>query len=282
MIALIVEDEWAARDELTALLSTYEDVTLCPPASTAREALERMAAHHPDVIFLDIHLPGGSGVQVARHAAMTREVDGVPFVVFTTAYDRYAVEAFNVEAVDYLLKPYDPQRVFATVSRIRQRIANRLTSMANRDSSSANLLDAAMAVRPTPGSAGHDAGPPTGRTHLQTTGIRLLLARRDGFVVVLPDQIRFALRADRVVEVHTLNSVITVRTTLQDLEDRLHGLPFFRCHKSCLIHLHHIASIRPWVNGAYTVVMDDPAHTELPVSRHAARALFERMRQFTR
>ncbi|WP_029421235.1 LytR/AlgR family response regulator transcription factor [Alicyclobacillus macrosporangiidus] len=271
IIALIVEDEWAARDELMDLLAEQPDIVLCPPAASAREAMERMAAHQPHVIFLDVHMPGGSGIQVARHAALTRDPKGVPLVVFTTAYDEYAIDAFDVEAIDYLLKPYDPQRVAATLSRIRQRLA-------------AGAAPPQILVNgfSTAGSTGVSGTAAVTASPAAPVGIRLMLAGREGFVVVPPHQIRFALRAERWVELHTDRGVLSVRTTLQELSDRLQGLPFFRCHRSCLINLHRIASVRPWVNGAYTIVMDDPEGTELPVSRHAARALFDRLRQFMR
>ncbi|MBX6353194.1 MAG: response regulator transcription factor [Thermoflavifilum sp.] len=254
--ALVAEDEWVAREELVYLLRRAPDIELCPPATTGSEALEGIWRWHPHVVFLDIHMPGPSGMEIAQEVMRQRTGD-LPLVVFITAYDTYAVDAFAVEAVDYLLKPYDEERLRQTLERIRRHPA---------------LADAHTGEAP---SAAYGMPP-------QSSGIRLWLHQSEGWVVLPPAQICFAERTDRYVEVHTMSEVVRVRTTLHELEERLASPVFFRCHKSFLVNLEQVREVQPWVNGAYTLIMADPARTTVPVSRTFAKELRQRLRQLAR
>src|SRR5699024_5517989 len=118
---MIAEDELLAREELIYMLEKEQDVTLCPSAETGDELLELYFEHKPDVLFLDIEMPGLTGVEVAIEIMKSTNI--APLFVFTTAYDNYAIDAFEIEAIDYLLKPFDQARLHQALERIRKRLA---------------------------------------------------------------------------------------------------------------------------------------------------------------
>ncbi|SFU53775.1 LytR/AlgR family response regulator transcription factor [Alicyclobacillus macrosporangiidus] len=276
---LIAEDEWVAREELAYLISRNHDFELCRPARNGPEAYERWRSERPDVVFLDIHMPVCSGMEVARRIAAERPVGGLPLIVFTTAYDEHAVEAFSVEAIDYVMKPYDPVRVQATLNRVRHHWT--LARSGGDPADKAASAGVPILQSPAAGNAGTSVsladgpGRPAGQ-------IRLLLHHGGGMVFIDPTRICYATRVARWVEVHTDDGPVCVRTTLNELGERLAGLPFFRTHKSCLVNLSRVREVRPWVHGAYTVVMDDAQRSEVPVSRNAAKALLRRLRHLAR
>lgn len=247
---MIAEDERLAREELVYLLQQADDVVICPSAETGDQLLELYRAYKPNVIFLDIQMPGLSGVEVAKQ--LTREAaDQAPLFVFTTAYDDYAVEAFEVEAVDYLLKPYDDVRFRKAMERVRRRLSQLATgSKEVGDEGGSSLLSS-----------------------LRTS--KLLIDDGERIVVLSPDSICYAARVERMVEIHTEKGVVTTRMTLQELEKKLHGYPFFRTHRSYLVNLDYIQEMTPWFNGAYNLVLKDEKRSKIPVSRAARKYLFQ-------
>lgn len=243
--AMIAEDERLVREELAYLLQQEEDVTLCPNAETGIQLLELYAQYRPNVIFLDIQMPGLSGVAVARKIVQEAPNNEVPLFVFTTAYDVYAVEAFELEAVDYLLKPYDEARFKMTMERVRKRMSK---------------------ASSTPVREHLDSVPPKMRKLLIEDGERL--------VVLSPELICYAVRVERHLEIHTETETVQCKMTLQDLEEKLRGYSFFRAHRSYLVNLHYIQEITPWFNGAYNVILKDGKQSKIPLSRSAAKRLF--------
>ncbi len=242
--AMIAEDEMMARKELLYLLKDEKGIILTPHAETGEQLIELYSEHRPDVIFLDVEMPGFTGIEAAKYI-MKQETDTIPLFVFTTAYDEYAMDAFEVEAVDYLLKPYDETRFRRTMKRIRKSLKNR------KNSSEA-----------------------TGKK-AQTMLTKILIDDGERMVVVSPDSIYYAVPNNRLVEIHTEDKVIMSRMTLQELEDQLAGHMFFRAHRSYLVNLNHVLEITPWFNGTSNLTLKDKKRSKIPVSRTASKSIFD-------
>ena len=239
--AMIAEDERLAREELAFLLSQESDIILCPSAENGAHLLELNRQYRPDVIFMDIHMPIMTGMEAAQQLVGDPADSRLPLIVFTTAFDDYAVQAFGLEAVDYLLKPYDPNRLKETVARVRKRIRQ---------------------LREEP------------RKERPFTLSKLLIEEGEKLVMVSPQMIVYAVREERSIVIHSEKERIQTKMTLQELEKKLGGPPFFRPHRSYLVNLDYVHEITPWFNGAYNLILKDPAKTKIPVSRSAARVLF--------
>ncbi|MBP2079242.1 LytR/AlgR family response regulator transcription factor [Oceanobacillus polygoni] len=241
---MIAEDEQLAREELIYLLEKEQDVKLLPSAETGEQLVELYIEHEPDVIFLDVHMPGMRGVDAAKKITELVYMKA-PLFVFTTAYDEYAVEAFDIEAIDYMLKPYDTERFQTAMNRIRKR-------MQQVESNGKRLSN----------------------QHIQQA-TKLLIDDNDRTVVLSPDAIYYAVPFKRMLEIHTEDKVIHSRMTLQELEKKLQGYAFFRTHRSYLVNLNHVQEITPWFNGTSNVTLKDKKQTTIPVSRAARKHLFD-------
>ncbi|MCF6094976.1 LytTR family DNA-binding domain-containing protein [Microaerobacter geothermalis] len=240
--AMIAEDERLVREELAYLIQHEEDFILCPSAENGQQLLELNDKYQPDVIFLDIHMPGLSGIKVAEK--IKADNPNAPLIVFTTAYDEYALQAFDLEAVDYLLKPYDTGRFKEAINRIRKKFALEAKPFSVPD-----------AKRSQPS--------------------KLLIEDGEKVVVVNPHSIYYVVRAERYLEIHTDQEIMQTKMTLQELEEKLRDLPFFRSHRSYLVNIEYIQEIVPWFNGAYNLILKNKEKTKIPVSRSSAKHLFE-------
>lgn len=234
---MIAEDEHLAREELAYLLQQESDVELLPCAANGRELLRLVEEHNPDVVFLDIKMPELEGDQAARMLAARKDR---PLLVFSTAHEDYAVEAFKLNAVDYLLKPTEPHRLRETLQRVRKRLAE----------------------TPVP----HE-----GKVS------KLIVEENNRLVVIDPAAVMYAVRDDRVVQICTETEVYTTRMTLQQLEEKLQAHSFFRTHKSYLVNLQYVSELEPWFNGAYNLILKGPKKVRVPVSRTAAKDLLKRL-----
>lgn len=246
---MIAEDEYLAREELLYLLGKEKDITLMPSAETGEQLLELYFEHRPDVVFLDIEMPGITGVEAAKQIMSSTR--NAPLFVFTTAYDEYAIDAFEVDAVDYLLKPFDQVRLQQTLERVRQRKVDK-----QQDVGSSSRPEEIQGNAPT--------------------GNKLLVDDGEKMIVLSPDSIYYAVPSQRMLEIHTEHDVIESKLTLQELEKKLEGRSFFRTHRSYLVNLNQILEITPWFNGAYNITLKDKDKTTIPVSRSARKALFEK------
>ena len=204
---MIAEDEFLAREELQYLLDKEKDFTLLPSAESGEQLLELYFEHRPDVVFLDIEMPGITGVEAAKQ--ITTSTNEPPLFVFTTAYDTYAVDAFAIEALDYLLKPFDQVRLQQTLERIRVKLR-----AGEQDTSDAKDTQAS-----SPASN------------------KLLVDDGEKMIVISPESIYYAVPSQRMLEIHTENEVIESKMTLQELEKKLSGRAFFRTHRSYLVNL---------------------------------------------
>ncbi|MEW6624073.1 MAG: LytTR family DNA-binding domain-containing protein [Bacillota bacterium] len=240
---MIAEDETMPRKELEYLLSQHEDLILCPSATNGKELLEFFENYHPNVIFVDIQMPGLKGMEVAKYLKAQKKS---PLIVFTTAYDEYAVEAFGLNAIDYLLKPYGDNRLQETLDRIRKEFKEQNISQgAVKDKIHASKIS------------------------------KLLLDDGERLFVVDPKTIYYLVREERMVQVYTEDNVYKTKLTLQNLEEKLSPYNFFRSHRSYLVNLYYVGEIVPWFNGAYTIILKDKNKTRIPVSRSAAKNLLK-------
>jgi two-component system LytT family response regulator len=229
--ALIVDDEPPARERIRALLAEEPDISVAGECESGLAAVESIRNLDPDLVFLDVQMPGLDGFGVLD--ALGGEA--LPVLVFVTAYDAYAVRAFEVHALDYLLKPFDRERFQATLDRAR-----------------AALADRAPATR-----SGGLAAPITeadpGRTPL-----RRLLAKRDGRLVVLKAvEIDWIESSANYASLHVGKESYLVRETMQSLEGRLDPAQFLRIHRSTIVNLDRVQQIEPYFHGDYIVRLSD-------------------------
>jgi two-component system, LytTR family, response regulator LytT len=257
--AIIADDEEHLADYLAAQLAhAWPELRVLAVAHSGPEAAAAIATHRPDVAFLDIRMPGATGLEVAQQlgAAQPR-----PHVVFVTAYDQYAVEAFDAGAADYLLKPVEAERLGTTVDRVRRRIHNDRSA----------------------------AAPPSGPGDLERL-LRLIDRRqehREQLAIRAGD--RFLLvQSDEIVHISVEDDVITVVTnslsgtsnyrTLDELQARLDPAVFWRVHRSHLVNINRIKEIVPWFSRNFMLRMKDAKGTEIPVSRSQTKRLREYLR----
>ena len=257
--AVLVDDEQLARDELGYLLGQVGGVEVVGQAVNGVDALTTIERLHPDVVFLDVQMPGLTGFEVAR-----RLIDGhTPSqIVFVTAYDQHAIEAFEVNAVDYLLKPVDPARLRVAVERARRRIASD------------------RPVDPAAGVAGVSTD--------QLVKIVQLVAERQGrrervaikvgerfLLVQAEDLICASLVDDSITVITSQHAGTSNYRTLDELQERLDPSVFWRVHRSHLVNINKIKEIVPWFSRNYLLRMKDEKSTEIPVSRTQTRRLRE-------
>jgi two-component system, LytTR family, response regulator LytT len=247
--ALIVDDEQLARDELCYLLEQVGGVEVIGQAGNGPEALDAVGRLTPELVFLDVQMPGLTGFEVAR-ALSSRP--GTPEIVFVTAFDQHAIEAFEVNAVDYLLKPDEAARLETAVDRVRKR-------MAQAEPLNDQLQRIVQLVE----------------TRQERPG-QLAVKAADRFLLVQAEDIIFASMADDSINIVTgqIQGTCNFRT-LDELQARLDPSVFWRVHRSHLVNINKIKEIVPWFSRNYILRMKDGKATEIPVSRSQTRRLRE-------
>ncbi len=265
---VIVEDEPLARQELEYLLKDVGGVELLGVGSNGIEGVELIRQHRPDVVFLDVQMPGLDGFGVLKSLLDQRLP--LPQVVFATAYDQYAVRAFEVNAVDYLLKPFDRVRVGKTLDKARARLATDSADTAPEQpgwtETAGAKLDALLKLMAQNGSS-TGSRPLTGKVVVRAQSRLLLVDQRE---------ICFASIEDGTISVST--STVEGQSncrTLEELADQLDPEAFWRAHRSYLVNIQHIREVVPWFKSSYQLRMDDPRKTEIPVSRNQTKRLRE-------
>ena len=244
--ALVVDDEPPARHGLTRMLAAYRDITVVGESRNGREAVRAIRATRPDLVFLDVEMPGIDGFGVLRALAP----DPLPLVVFVTAYDDYAVRAFEVHAVDYLIKPFSDRRFADTLARARQQLQHAAAADAARRLSallSAPLIDVSTEPRVEP----------RADTLIATTGRRS--------VVIAIAEIDWLEAQDYCVLVHVGKLNYLLRDSIRRLEARLAAHGFVRVHRSAMVNVARVRELRRPAQREWSLVLDDG--TELPVSR---------------
>ncbi len=251
---LVVDDEQLAREELCFLLGQVGEVEILGEAADGVGALRLAGELRPDVLFLDVQMPGLNGFEVARRLI---EAEALPQLVFVTAFDQYAIEAFSVNAVDYLLKPVDAQRLEQTLDRARRRLASEQAARLPLGPAELERVIEAVQAR---------------RERRDQLAIRV----NERFVLVQADEVIHASVVDEAIVVVTnLVSGTSNYRTLDELQTRLDPAVFWRVHRSHLVNITKIKEIVPWFSRNYLLKMKDAKATEIPVSRSQTRRLRE-------
>jgi two-component system, LytTR family, response regulator LytT len=256
--AVVVDDEQLARDELCYLLGQLGGVEVIGQAGNGVEALTTIERLQPDVVFLDVQMPGLTGFEVARRML---DGQGASQIIFVTAYDQHAIEAFEVNAVDYLLKPVDQARLEMAVERARRRIQvdRRSGATASASVSNADLAKIVQLV-----------------SERQQRRERVAIKVGERFMLVQAEEIIYASLLDEGITVVThQHSGTSNYRTLDDLQERLDSSIFWRVHRSHLVNINKIKEIVPWFSRNYILRMKDEKATEIPVSRTQTRRLRE-------
>jgi two-component system, LytTR family, response regulator LytT len=284
LTSLIIDDEPLARQELQYLLEAAGGVSVLAQGTNGIEAVDLIRTHKPDVIFLDVRMPGLDGFAVLKKVLALDRKFHLPEVVFATAFDQYAVKAFEVNAVDYLLKPFDEKRVIKTLEKVRTRIA--ANAAANSEGVPGNAAptelgaDAAAKLdallRMVEGQAAQASGSPAGSTHNPTKSSKVVVRAQSRLLLVDQKDVCFAAIEDGRISVvtKTVEGDSNCRT-LEELMDQLDPEQFWRAHRSFVVNIQHIREVVPWFKSSYQLRMDDRKQTEIPVSRSQTKRLRE-------
>jgi two-component system response regulator LytT len=257
---VIVDDERLAREELRFLLEQSGDVEVVAEGANGIDAVELIRAHNPDVVFLDVQMPGLDGFAVLKKL-LGRKDARLPQIIFATAFDQYAVRAFEVNAVDYLLKPFDQARVGKALEKARQRIAGDVGATSENDSRLAALVRLLEQQQAAP--------------QRERTG-KLVVRAQSRMLLVDQKDICFASIDEGTISVSTttIEGQSNCRT-LEELLDLLDPEIFWRAHRSFVVNINHIREVLPWFKSSYQLRMNDRKATELPVSRAQTKRLRE-------
>jgi two-component system, LytTR family, response regulator len=252
--AVIVDDEQLARDELAFLLKSVGEVEVVAQGHNGVEAVHLIKEHSPDIVFLDVQMPGVDGFGVIKKL-IDKKIP-LPQIVFATAYDQYAVKAFEVNAVDYLLKPFDKKRVAQAIEKAKKRLAGSGTA----DDKLSTLIGMLEAQK-------QPAHANPAKVLLKAAGRLFLVDQKD---------ICFASIEDGVITVvtPTMEGQSNCRT-LEELLDSLDPKLFWRAHRSYLVNINRIREVVPWFKSSYQLRMGDKNGTEVPVSRAQTKRLRE-------
>jgi two-component system LytT family response regulator/two-component system response regulator LytT len=247
--ALIVDDEALAREELSFLLNDFPEIEVVETASNGIEALKLIEDLEPELVFLDVQMPGLDGLGVI---SKLREKGGLlPHFVLTTAFDQYAVEAFRLEALDYLLKPVEKERLAESVARARRIFDERQ----KEQEASEELPVAANGSNPA-------------------TRTKLLVRANNRSLIVDVQDLVYATIDDGIIMVVTsqFEGQSNYRT-IEELQSNLDPHLFWRVHRSFLVNINKIREVIPWFKSSFQLKMDDKKQTEIPVSRIQTRRL---------
>jgi len=245
---LLVDDEQLARDELGYLLGQIGGIEVIGIAGNGLEALSAIERLQPELVFLDVQMPGLTGFEVARRLL---DRASVVEIIFVTAFDQHAIEAFEVNAVDYLLKPVDAARLETALQRARKRIAT------DRSLGTEQLEKIVQMV-----------------AERQSRRDRLAVKVGERFLLVQAEEIIYAsLAEDGITVVTSQHAGTSSYRTLDELQSRLDPSVFWRVHRSHLVNINKIKEIVPWFSRNYILRMKDEKATEIPVSRNQTRRL---------
>ncbi len=247
---VIVDDEQLAREELAYLLKSHPEIEVVAQGHNGLEAVNLIKEYEPDLLFLDVQMPGLDGFGVIKKL-IDKKVK-LPHIIFATAYDQYAVQAFEVNAVDYLLKPFDKTRLARAVQRARRLVES--------EEAPAQRLEALL----------------QNVQSRQPQHTKLLIKAQNRLFLVDSSAMIYATIEDGLITVVTQNiEGISNYRTIEDLQASLAPATFWRVHRSYLVNINKIKEVVPWFKSSYMLKMDDRKQTEVPVSRSQTRRLRE-------
>ena len=244
MSTLLVDDEKLATEELAYQLRDFPDIEVVSTASNGLEALKLIEDLEPDLVFLDVQMPGLDGLGVIRKLRESNTPQ--PYFIMVTAYDQYAVEAFRWEALDYLLKPVEKDRLEMAVERARKGVAERAKS------------------------APPELPPP--KPTLQRTKL-LVKSNQRNFIVDVQDVVYATIEDGLITVVATHLEGQSNYRTIEELQSNLDPEMFWRVHRSYLVNIHRIKEVIPWFKSSFQLRMDDKKQSEIPVSRVQTKRL---------
>jgi len=267
--AAVIDDESLARKRIRRLLGSEPDIDVVGECSNGKEAVSFLARENPDLVFLDVQMPGLDGFAVIKRLkerneqkARTRpgaEEEPLPQIVFATAYDQYAVRAFDVNAVDYLLKPFDRTRVEQAVERARGRLSGGNAQAAE------SQIDTLLRLLNRPAGAARASQP-----------AKLIVQAQSRLLLVDQAEICYAAIDEGVIRVVTQSFEGHSKCrTLEELLEQLDPALFWRAHRGFVVNINHIREVVPWFKSSYQLRMNDKQQTEIPVSRSQTRRLRE-------
>jgi two-component system, LytTR family, response regulator LytT len=246
LTTVVVDDEKLACDELSYFLNDFPEIEIIATGSNGLEAVDLIRKMEPELVFLDVHMPGLDGMGVVRRLR-EMEID-LPHFIFVTAYDQYAVEAFRLEAMDYLLKPVEKGRLAETIERARRSIQERKAP----------------------------ESPEPSKASSQAQRNKLLVRSNNRHFIVDAADVIYATIDDGLITLVTTNlEGHSTYRTIEDLQANLDRDLFWRVHRSYLVNINRIKEVVPWFKSSYQLRMDDRKHTEVPVSRVQTKRLRE-------
>jgi two-component system, LytTR family, response regulator len=246
-----VDDEKPARDELAYLLKGFPEVTVVGQGKNGLEAVSLIKEHNPDLVFLDVQMPGLDGFGVIKR--LKDRKGKMPHIVFATAYDQYAVQAFEVNAVDYILKPFDKQRLAKAIQRARKSVGAE-SFPAERLESLVTQLGQQRQAQP----------------------VKLMLKSQGRLLLVDAGDVVCASIVDSIITVSARDFEGTSNyRTIEELMEQLDSDRFWRPHRSHMVNIDHIKEVLPWFKSSYMLKMADRKHSQIPVSRQQTRRLRE-------
>jgi two-component system, LytTR family, response regulator LytT len=250
---IIVDDEKPAREELAYLLKGFPEINVIGQGRNGVDAVNLIKEHAPDLVFLDVQMPGLDGFGVLKK--LVERKMKVPHVVFATAFDHYAVQAFDVNAVDYVLKPFDKARISKAIARARKAMETQIPAADRLE----QLVQQLGATRQT-----------------SSQPVKLLVKSQQRMLLVDAEDVIWASIADGMISVMAKDAEGTSNyRTLEELNAALESDSFWRPHRSFLVNIHYIKEVVPWFKASYMLKMSDKKQTEIPVSRSQLKRMRE-------
>lgn len=250
--ALIADDELPARNRIRALLKQEKDIEIMEECSNGQQAVEMILTLKPDLVFLDIQMPEMDGFSVIEAIG----AENMPIVIFVTAFDRYAIRAFDVHAVDYLLKPYTPERFRQALDRARSHLENAVKDL--------DLRERLMAMM----------------EHIQKEREyldRIVVKSDDRILFVKTEMVDWIEAADNYVQIHAGPETYIIRKTMAEMEKRLNPDQFIRIHRSAIVNIEKIKELQHWFSGEYLVILNNGQ--QIQSSRHYSDRLHQLIRK---
>jgi two-component system LytT family response regulator/two-component system response regulator LytT len=250
-----VDDERLARDELAYLLKSFPEVNLVAQGKNGLEAVALVKEHDPDLVFLDVQMPGLDGFGVIKK--LVERKLRMPQIVFATAYDHYALQAFEVSAVDYVLKPFDKIRVAKAIERAIKMVDAHTSPVQRLESLVSQLSSEAPRAR-------------------STQPVKLLVKSQQRMILIDADDMIYASIQDGAITIYARDAEGESNyRTVEELAEMLDPGVFWRPHRSYLININHIKEVVPWFKSSFMLKMDDKRASEIPVSRAQTKRLRE-------